>query len=540
MSKVKILDCTLRDGGYYNLWDFDENVVQAYLKAIANAGIDYVELGLRSFPKNGFVGGFAYSLDCFLERLNLPEGPIYGVMVDAKTILESNLSIKDAINALFSDSSDSKINLVRIAAHFHEVEASGEIVKILKEKGYMVGFNLMQSGGKSEELIIEKARIANSWQCLDVLYFADSLGNMDATEVVRIITALKTQWHGEMGIHTHDNMAKAIENTLVAKDNGVKWLDVTVTGMGRGAGNAQTEKLLAIFSEMGGYHYSPTPIYDLVIRYFEPLQKKHGWGSSLLYFLGAQNDVHPTYVQKLLSDSHYGADEIVGAIGYLSELAGTSLFKGEVLSHALSFNTSKSAVSGNDEVKGLFDDKEVLILGSGDSVSKYLSEIEAYISEVSPIVIAINIEHQLSPDYVDYYCISHNNKFLAEKNLYTNIEKPIILPKHLFSPSELELLTDDFLDFGLEVESGVFRVNNTFCVLPFELTIGYALAVVANSKTKCVNLVGFDGYEPGDVRQIEMIELLNLINQDKVFNYFQALTPTTYPIKKASIYARSN
>ena len=149
MNEYNILDCTLRDGGYYNHWDFEPEVVQNYLNAMSESKIDYVELGLRNFKQKGFLGAFAYTTENFLNSLDLPEGPIYGVMIDAKTVLSSKLSIEEVIDKLFVHKKESKIDLVRIAAHFHEVEQSAAIVQALKAKGYLVGYNLMQAAGKS-------------------------------------------------------------------------------------------------------------------------------------------------------------------------------------------------------------------------------------------------------------------------------------------------------------------------------------------------------------------------------------------------------
>ena len=105
----KILDCTLRDGGYYNNWDFSPEVVQAYIHAMVAAKIDYVELGLRNFAQPGFLGAFAYTSEDFLNRLELPEGPTYGVMIDAKTILNADQSIEEAIDSLFVDCAKSEV-----------------------------------------------------------------------------------------------------------------------------------------------------------------------------------------------------------------------------------------------------------------------------------------------------------------------------------------------------------------------------------------------------------------------------------------------
>ena len=281
---MKILDCTLRDGGYYNNWDFDAHVVTEYLGAVAEAGIDYVELGLRNFSQHGFLGAFAYTTEEFLNSITLPEGPTYGVMLDAKTILESGLPIETAIDQLFVPAMDSKITLVRIAAHFKEVEYSGEIAKYLKNLGYSVGFNLMQAGGKPSNVIAEKASVVAGWGVIDVLYFADSLGNMDGQEVKRIINALRSTWVGELGIHTHNNMGQGLNNSIIASENDVDWLDSTITGMGRGAGNTQTEYLLA-YKDREFSKYNTKPIYELVIRYFEKC-KQHMAGEPICYFLG--------------------------------------------------------------------------------------------------------------------------------------------------------------------------------------------------------------------------------------------------------------
>jgi 4-hydroxy 2-oxovalerate aldolase len=534
---MKVLDCTLRDGGYYNNWDFSPVVVDAYLKSMAEANIDYVELGLRNFPKSDFLGAYAYTTEAHINSLNLPEGPIYGVMIDAKTILDSNMSIEDSIDALFVPAAESKLNLVRVAAHFMEVEQSAPIVKYLKKLGYIVGYNLMQAGGKTDDVIADKARQANDWGVLDALYFADSLGNMDAKEVERIIAALRTEWKGALGIHTHNNMGKGLDNTLTAIDNGVTWVDSTITGMGRGAGNTQTESLLAVLDQSES-KYNAKPVYELVIRHFESMQKSYGWGSNLLYFLGAQNNVHPTYIQNLLSNTHYGTDEIVGAIDYLSKLDGTTSYNGAILNTALSFNTNNGEISGTTAVKSLFDGKDILIVTNGPSSDKYASAIELYIKTVKPIVISINLIESISADLIDYYVISHNSKFLSDANCYQQIDKPIILPKHRFSGEELEVIANcEILDYGIDVINHKFLANHTHAIIPHDITTAYVLAMLLESTPKSICSVGFDGYDRNDPRQQEMNEIIEMYNQVESRCNLVSLTPTTYSVTKGSIYA---
>jgi 4-hydroxy 2-oxovalerate aldolase len=534
---MKILDCTLRDGGYYNNWDFDTEVVKAYLDSIARSNVEYVELGLRNFSKEGFQGAFAYTTEDYINSLDLPDGPVYGVMIDAKTILDSGLSIEKAIVTLFVPAIDSKISFVRVAAHFSEVERSGPIVKLLKNLGYIVGYNLMQAGGKSSNTIAEKARQASEWGVLDVLYFADSLGNMDATEVERIINAIRSEWDGTLGIHTHNNMGKGLDNTLTAMALGVTWLDTTITGMGRGAGNTPTESLLAILDNQQS-KYNAKPIYELVIRHFEPMQKKYGWGSNLLYFLGAQNDVHPTYIQNLLSNTHYGTDEIVGAIGYLSNLEGTTSYNGAVLDTAINFTGNKAVPTGNENIKDFFNDKNLLLITNGPSTKKYAAAIERYIQNVKPVVISINIVDCISQDLIDYYVISHNSKFLSDARKYKQLNKPLILPKHRFSHSELSELNDlECLDYGIEVVKGEFTINCTYVTVPYDTTSAYILGVILESNIASIQTVGFDGYSRDDIRQQEMIDIIGAYNGYSHSKNITSLTPTSYPTLKGSVFA---
>ncbi|MCE9686983.1 aldolase catalytic domain-containing protein [Shewanella sp. AS16] len=535
---MRILDCTLRDGGYYNDWDFSEVIVNNYLNAISKSGVDYVELGLRSFPKKGFLGPFAYTTETYLNSLELPEGVVYGVMVDAKTILDSQFGIEETIDRLFCCATKSKVGLVRIAAHFHEIEKSANIARKLKGLGYLIGFNMMQAGGKTTQELTEKSALVESWECVDALYFADSLGNMDSKEVIRITEAIRCGWSGEIGIHTHNNMGRALDNCMVALEYGVAWVDATITGMGRGAGNAQTESLLAILAKTNS-HLEPTSVYELVIRYFEKMQKEYGWGSNLLYFLGAQHDVHPTYIQNMLSNSHLGKDEVVGALKYLLEKSSTSKYDGKVLEDALSLRGDKKLPSGYD-VTALFANKEVLLITNAPTVKAHRRALELYIEKYKPVVISLNISNVINESVIDYVCISHNLKFLAEAECYKSLTKPFILPKHRFSDEELGLFTNNpkSIDYGVEVITGTFNSTATHCSIPFDLTTAYAIALSLQAKAAKITLAGFDGYNSTDIRQSEMVQLFSFLKEkSNAFEKVIAITPTSYPIQVSSVYA---
>lgn len=533
---MKILDCTLRDGGYYNNWNFDQETVTAYLNALSESGIDYVELGLRNFPKPGFLGAFAYTSESFLSALDLPNNLKYGAMVDSKTLLSSELPIERAVKELFTPKSESKLSLVRVASHFFEILDSKSIAQCLKELGYTVGFNMMQAGGKPSSEITTAAREIASWNCVDVLYFADSLGNMAADEVTRISTAIREGWKGEIGIHTHDNMGKGLENSLTALKCGVEWLDCTVTGMGRGAGNTQTERLLSVLSSTN-HHLNPNGVYELVIKHFEPMQKNFGWGCNLLYFLGAQKNVHPTYIQNLLSDPHLGRSEVVGALQFLLDKDGTNKYDGALLEEALNL-TGNQTPPNLAPVTGQLAGQTVLLLTNAPSVREHTAAIELFIKKHKPKVISLNILDTVSQDLVDFVCISHNFKYLSEKNRYSQVSSPFILPKHKFSKDELSVLPDNaHIDYGMITTRGKHEIHPSYCVVPSDLTLAYAISYSIEANADKIYVAGIDGYDSDDPRQAEMIELMTQLDKKDILSRVIAITPTTYPAASSSVYA---
>ena len=186
-SKVKILDCTFRDGGYYNNWDFDKEFASNYLNTMSLSSVEYVEIGFRFLPKNKFLGPYAYTTDDFLSKIDLPENLTYGVMINGKEYIENNIPLCE----FFSKKEDSKISLVRIAINFDGALSAKRLASELKDLGYIVGFNLMQSNGKTKEEYSDIAKQITSWDTVDVLYFADSLGNMYPNDVKRITESLK-------------------------------------------------------------------------------------------------------------------------------------------------------------------------------------------------------------------------------------------------------------------------------------------------------------------------------------------------------------
>jgi len=137
---------------------------------------------------------------------------------------------------------------------------------------------------------------------------------------------------------------------------------------------------------------------------------------------------------------------------------------------------------------------------------------------------------------INYYCLTHMGKFFTEKEQYNLITKPILLPKHRFESSELDLFSSEIIDYGMEIAEDSFEAHETFCVTPFNLTIAYSMAACISAQASKIFLVGIDGYDAGDTRQLEMIQLFQHFS-NSFKTEITALTPTSYPLTLGSIYA---
>ncbi len=534
MEKIKVLDCTLRDGGYYNNWDFPEPVVRRYLQSVSKAKIDFVEIGFRFLPQSKFFGAFAYSTDEYLSSIEIPPSLGIGVMVNAKDLLNHTMGPEKSTLSLFKEKIHSPVTLVRIASHLHEVEKSRAIVKTLKDLGYQVGFNLMQTGGKSFDELSRVAEEIEKWNAVDILYFADSLGNMKLKDISQTVRAFQKGWHGEIGIHAHDNMGNALSNSLAAVDSGITYIDATILGMGRGAGNVKTELLLLELNLNYNCQFYPEALFQIVLEDFSKLKSEFNWGSSLPYYLSAIYSIHPTYVQELLNNKQYDTHHILTALEFLRS-SGGSIYSSEGLQAAVT-NAGKHFIgtwNATDWVK----DQTVLIIAPGEKAKDYVHALKTYIRTHQPTVIALNTSTCISNDYISVFVACHRMKILMDIDKYQNLHKPLILP-YMSLPEDIQVKLSqvEVKDYGVKVIPKSFSADPNFCIIPNLLAAAYALALCVIGKSKKMLLAGFDGYERSDPRQLEMQEVFDIYKDNPSFPPIVSVTPTTYDIPSSSIY----
>lgn len=534
-AAVTVIDCTLRDGGYYNRWDFDLGIVDSYLRATGAAGLDVVEIGFRGFGASSFLGPFAYSTDEFLDTLKLPDGPSIGVMVNASELVTHDDGPEGAVDRLFVDEASSPVQVVRIAAHLREIGALRPACERLRDLGYTLGLNLMQVSRAQPAQLEELAAEIATWDAANVLYFADSLGSMSEVEVRTTLDALRAGWSGPLGVHAHDNRGRALQNTLAAADWGATWLDATVLGMGRGAGNARTDFLLFELAQAGLTRYRAESLLEVTEVDFRSLQQEYGWGTNLLYFLSAAYGVHPTYVQMLQGDDRYDAADAVAALEALREVEGHS-FSPDRLRDAL--EAAPADPEGTWDASNRFAGRDVLVLAGGPSAHRHAGGLAGFIQREDPVVLCLNSRAPIATDLVDAFVACHPTRILLETARLAELDRPLILPLSTLDPAVVgQLEGREVWDYGLGVRNDEFEVGATGCTLPRPLAMAYAMAVAVAAGARRILLAGVDGYGAGDARQEEMAEVFATFAEVAPDIPVVAVTPTTYAIAQSSIFA---
>jgi 4-hydroxy 2-oxovalerate aldolase len=534
-NSFTIVDCTLRDGGYYNAWNFSPELIADYLSAMKAGRVHLVELGFRFLDNKGFKGACAYATDAFLRSLPIPTDLSVGVMVNAAD-LRPDIGIANTLERLFPETaSTTPVDLVRFACHYHELPGALSASRWLSDRGYRIGINLMQISDRTQQEIENLGAMAADWP-VEVLYFADSMGGMTPQDVSRIVGWLRTNWSRDLGIHTHDNMGLGLSNTLRAAEEGVTWLDSTVTGMGRGPGNTRTEELLIEAERFTGQRPNLVPLMALIRQHFGPMKTHYGWGTNPYYFLAGKYGIHPTYIQEMLGDARYDEEDILAVIDHLRTEGGKK-FSFNSLDGARQYYRGKPY--GTWSPADVLEGREVLILGAGNGVSAHRSALEDFIKRRKPVVLALNTQSSIDQRLIDLRIACHPVRLLADADDHAALPQPLITPASMLPESlRAELGGKEIFDFGLGMDPGRFEFHQRYCLAPNLLVLSYALAAATAGKASKIMMAGFDGYAPGDARNDEMEAMLSAFAKSNAVIQPVSITPSRYKnLASCSVYA---
>lgn len=510
---LKILDCTFRDGGYYNNWYFSKIELNEYIDFIKKNPINYIEIGFRFLKKNIFYGPFAFSSENFLRSLKLPKNKI-SVMINAKDYYAD----LDLVDRYFIKKNKSVIDLVRIAVNFDDYYKCEKLVKKLKKLGYSVGFNLMKANFLDREATLKIITSIKKWNCIDVLYFADSLGCMEADDVKKISKVINQYWKKDFGIHAHNNKGLAVSNTIQAINFGAKWVDSTILGMGRGAGNASTESLLIELRSLGYIK----KINFSNLSSFHILKQKYQWGYNPYYHYSAVHKIHPSYVQTLIEDDRYDNNDIFNSLERLSKLETTN-FNSNLLEEDFSIFYNKNYKS-NFSSDSINISENVLVIGSGSNLGIFKDHVEKYIKNTNLTSFSLNNSNVINSKLINYYVVSHITRANIEIKEILKKKSKIIAPPAIIENFKIPKIKT--ISYGLKIDNNL-KTNKSYCQLTSPLAISYCLMFLANTNIKKIYFAGIDGFEDQNKNKEINDFLIYFKNKYKKIELY-SITPTKF------------
>jgi len=285
-EKIKVLDCTIRDGGLINNHDFDIRFVREVYKALSASGVDYMEIGYKNSKRLFSPKEFGKWKFCDDEDIkNVIDGieskTKISVMVDVDRV-----DIEDVLPR-----KESPVEMIRVASYVKDIDKAIYLVNHFADKGYKTTVNIMAISRALDSELTECLKQLEEESKADVVYIVDSFGALyqETTEflIKKAKSILKSK---EVGMHAHNNQQLAFGNTIEAIIHDANYVDGTVYGLGRAAGNCPLELILGFLKNP---KFDIRPVLELISKEFIPLREKIEWGYIIPYAITGILDEHP-------------------------------------------------------------------------------------------------------------------------------------------------------------------------------------------------------------------------------------------------------
>lgn len=501
---MKILDCTLRDGGYYTNWDFNKEIVSNYCKAMENLPVDYIEVGYRSIPLEGYYGQYFYCPIDIIEWLKgmMPSKKL-AIILNEKDIRPENVNklLKPCLGL---------ISLVRIAIDPKNFSRAIALAKAVKELGFEVAFNVMyMSSWEENNSFLDTIHEIEG--IVDYFYMVDSYGGILQDDVIELTRMIKSKTNVKLGFHGHNNLEMALINTLTAVKEGCDIVDATITGMGRGAGNLKTELLLTFLNKHKNLNFDFN-ILSGTVADFEKLKKAYKWGTSLPYMFSGANSLPQKKVMEWVSLNRYSMETILNAL-----------------------KNQKNKSIENFVLPVFKPEKNydnVLIIGGGNTILEHRSAVEKFIAKHTNLaVIFAGVRHvELFKHIKPSTFIILSGKEGKKMNSAIEINSKT---KFIYPPSPRIMgttITNNIKPSAYELEPITFSDNH------FDSPLTIAAQLGLNLKANTMFFVGFDGY---DDKMNNSKHLLASENKE-VFNSLNSIDNLKITFLTPSSYANKN
>lgn len=479
MSNIQILDCTLRDGGYINNWEFGEKSIKKIISKLASANIDIIECGFIDDVIENKNQSIFTNVEAIQEYIGHKKKDVMYVGM----IAVPYISIEK-----ISNYNGQSIDGIRVTFHEDEIDMALEYSQQLMNKGYKVFIQPVGTTSYSDKKLLELIERVNEIQPY-AFYLVDTLGIMYKNELLRLFHLLDNNLEESIvvGFHSHNNLQLSFANAQELLSVHTKRqiiIDSSVFGMGRGAGNLCTELITHYINENISYNYDVIPLLEIFDEELSEISKDSNWGYSIPYYLAATNLCHPNYASYLLNKQTISVKSISNILNQLPQKE-RDLYNIRLI-EKLYFEYQKNQIDDTQtlqRLKSLVTQQDnILIIGPGTSINEEKEKIESFINKNNSYVISVNFV----PESVEI-----DAAFISNAKRFPSFEEDLVHLKNqklVINTSNLDIKDEKFhtVNYSDLLVQDTFILDNAGLIL---------LNLLKKIEVKNVYVAGFDGYK---------------------------------------------
>lgn len=496
-NRISILDCTLRDGGYVNQWEFGYNNIKNIIKSLVEANLDIVECGFLTEKVK-------YSKDC--SRFNTLEQVSKVLPVErGKTMFVCMINYGEYNVDSLPSYDGSAIDGIRVAFHKKDAKEAMKLCAQIKEKGYKIFIQPMVTMSYSDKEVLELIDIANKIKPY-AFYMADSFGAMKQSDIMRFFYLNDNNLDRDIrfGYHSHNNMQLAYSNAQSLCEIETRrniMIDSSTFGMGRGAGNLNSEMFLSYLNDHTGTEYDIKPLLNIIDEVLSDIYMENYWGYSIPYYLSALHYCHPNYATYLDNKKTLNVDNIDDILKLISDEKRSVFDKTYIEELYISYMATGTTYDVNlDEFKKEIKGKDVFIIAPGKSVELERDKVIAKCNEENVITISVNFIYKYcKTDYVFVSNLRRYQQMLEYKEIYENklIGTSNIPQAGLYIQTQYKTLLNNVAN----VED-----NATLMLIRYLIDLG----------VRKIYIAGVDGYSPIAAENFVDKKMVVLMNNEKI------------------------
>lgn len=472
MNNIHILDCTLRDGGYCNEWRFGFENAKKITNGLLEANIEIIECG---FITNRVV----YDPDVMKYNTvdqaakvipENKEGKIFVAMINYGEYNVEDIPPCDGTS----------IDGIRVAYHKNNRFEALEFCEKIKEKGYLVFIQAMVSLNYTDEEFLDTIKRVNTFKPY-AFYIVDSFGMMKGKDLTRLFYMVEHNLDPEIwiGFHSHNNMQLAYSNAqrlTMVQTNRNLIIDSSVYGMGRGAGNLNTELFVEYLNENAGKNYQLKPLLTLIDEILNDFHQQNYWGYSLPNYISAAHNAHPNYAGYLDDKKTLTFEDMNAIFDMMCDEKKVSYDKAYIEELYIRYMANGRVQEEHKaELMEKLNGKEIVLVAPGKSSIEEAEKVREFVAKCNTVVISVNFTYsEIAPDFI----------FLS------NLRRFRELPKEEGSKC---IVTSNIPAEGVYYQTKYRDLLNNIEAVTDNAGL-MAIKFLSTQGVKSIHLVGFDGY----------------------------------------------